>query len=239
MFCCVLLAADCAQALVGGAPAATEDIARSVVGLVGPRKSFCTATVIARDLLLTAAHCVQAATSYRVQFKDAGGAAQFGEVTTIARPPEFRMGPSPITTSADLALVKVVQPFPAHVGRAALGLAHPVWPGDRFLVIGGGIPFRGLRETGFNRSAVLVASGPYLPLHMFLIDPSGKDIGACSGDSGSPVFEAKNEGAKVVGVVSWAGGPHNTKGCGGVTGATPLAPYRAWIETTIRQLDGG
>jgi secreted trypsin-like serine protease len=72
---------------------------------------------------------------------------------------------------------------------------------------------------------------------MLLIDSSGKDIGACSGDSGSPVFETKNEGAKVIGVVSWAAGPYNTKGCGGLTGATPLAPYRAWIEETIKKLD--
>jgi hypothetical protein len=194
--------------------------------------------VITRDLLLTAGHCVQPGTSYRVQFKDADGVQQFSAVATIERPPQFKTGLPGITTSADLGLVKAIQPFPPNIGRAALGLASPpVWPGDLVLVIGGGIPFRGLRETGINRSALLVATGPYLPLRMLLIDPLGKDVGACSGDSGSPVFEIKNEGAKVVGVVSWAGGPGNTKGCGGITGATPLAPYRAWIEEMIRKLD--
>jgi hypothetical protein len=217
---------------------ATEEISRSVVGLVGPHNSFCTATVITRDLLLTAGHCVQPGTSYRVQFKNADDVRQFSEVATIERPPQFKTGRPGITATADLGLVKVVQPLPPNIGRAALGLASPpVWPGDLVLVIGGGIPFRGLRETGINRSALLVAAGPYLPLQMLLIDPLGKGIGACSGDSGSPVFEIKNEGAKVIGVVSFAGGRDNTKGCGGVTGATPLAPYRAWIEGTIRSLD--
>jgi hypothetical protein len=182
---------------------------------------------------------VQPGVSYRAQFKGADGARQFSEVATMQRPPQFQTSLSGITTSADLGLVKAVRAFPPNIGSAAVGLVSPpVWPGDRFLVIGGGIPFRGLHETGINRSANLVATGPYLPLQMLLIDSSGKDIGACSGDSGSPVFETKNEGAKVIGVVSWAGGPHNTKGCGGLTGATPLAPYRAWIEETIRQLDG-
>jgi Trypsin len=238
VFGCALIGADCARALVGGAPLATQEIARSVVGVVGPRNFFCTATVITRDLLLTAGHCVQPGTSYRAQFKDADGVRQFTDVTTIERPPQFKIGGTGITTKADLGLVKVVQPFPPNIESAAVGLVSPpVWPGDRFLVIGGGIPFRGLHETGINRSAILVATGPYLPLQMLLIDSSGKDIGACSGDSGSPVFEPKNEAAKLIGVVSWSGGPHNTKGCGGLTGATPLAPYRAWIEGTIGQLD--
>jgi hypothetical protein len=239
VFGCALGGVDYARALVGGAPVATADIARSVVGLVGPHNSFCTATVIARDLVLTAGHCVQPGTSYRVQFKNAHGVRQYSDVAAIERPPQFNTGPPGVIASADLGLVKVVQPLPPNIGRAALGVASPpVWPGELVLVIGGGIPFRGLRETGINRSALLVATGPYRPLQMRLMDPLGKDTGACSGDSGSPVFEIKNEDAKVIGVVSWAGGPDNTKGCGGVTGATPLAPYRAWIEETIRQLDG-
>lgn len=239
LFGCALLGIDCARALVGGAPLATADIARSVVGLVGPHDSFCTATVISRDLLLTAGHCVQPGTSYRVQFKAADGARQFSEVAATERPPQYKIGVPGTAVRADLGLVKAVQPLPDIIGRAALGVASPpVWPGDLVLVIGEGIPFRGLRETGVNRSALLVATAPYLPLQMLLRDPLGKDVGACLGDSGSPVFEIKNRGAKVVGVVSWAVGPDNTKGCGGLTGATPLAPYRQWIEETVRQLDG-
>jgi hypothetical protein len=46
---------------------------------------------------------------------------------------------------------------------------------------------------------------------MLLIDPLGKGVGACCGDSGSPVFEIKNEDAKVIGVVSFAGVPTKPK----------------------------
>jgi len=219
---------------------ATEDMARAVVGIVGPHDSFCTATVIAQDLLLTAGHCVQPGISYRAQFKDTNGVRQFSDVTAMDRPPQFKAGPPGTPISADLGLVKVAQSLPANVGIAAIGLAKdPVWPGDRFVVIGGGITLRGLHETGVNRMATLVAMGPYLPLQVRLIDSSGRDMGACLGDSGAPVFQTQPDGAKVVAVVSWAAGPNNTKGCGGLTGATPLSPYRTWLEGTISRLENG
>ena len=47
-----------ALAIVGGAPPAPENLARSVVMVVGSFGTLCTATVIAPDLLLTVAHCV-------------------------------------------------------------------------------------------------------------------------------------------------------------------------------------
>src|SRR5450631_3647854 len=58
-FCCLMLFDDGAGAIVGGAQFAADDLAHSVVGIVGSRNSFCTATAIAHNLLLTAAHCVQ------------------------------------------------------------------------------------------------------------------------------------------------------------------------------------
>ena len=40
----------------------------------------------------------------------------------------------------------------------------------------------------------------------------------------------------VIGVVSWASGPSNTEGCGGLTGVTPLELYRGWIVETARKM---
>jgi secreted trypsin-like serine protease len=85
--------------------------------------------------------------------------------------------------------------------------------------------------------ALLIAASRYLSPQMLLIDPLGKGVGACLGDSGSPVFEIKNEDVKVIGVVSFAGSLDKTKRCGGLTGAIPLAPYREWLEGTIKQLE--
>ena|GEM_PF-1425046 len=245
--CILLFIAGLAQGLVGGAQWATDGIARSVVGLVGPSPSFCTATAIARNLILTAGHCVQSGTDYKVQYKDINGSRKFAAIVDWERPPQFVV-PETGPPTADIALVRLANSLPDDVGVATLDLQrHPVWPGDRFIVIGGGIGLKGLHETGNNRVATLVATGPFTNLQIILIDSSGNQIGVCSGDSGSPVFQSQTDGAKVIGVVSWAGarnkkkwaGARNNKtGCGELTGVTPLAPYHRWIEETVRKLSG-
>jgi secreted trypsin-like serine protease len=60
-------------------------------------------------------------------------------------------------------------------------------------------------------------------------------LGACTGDSGGPVFEDRPGGAVLVGVVSWSTGSGGSAGCGGLTGVTPLTLYRDWILQTARQ----
>jgi hypothetical protein len=60
---------DDAGAMVGGAPPAVAGIARSVVlilGSYGSSSTACTATAVGRDLLLTAAHCVQPGADYKL-----------------------------------------------------------------------------------------------------------------------------------------------------------------------------
>jgi hypothetical protein len=62
--------------------------------------------------------------------------------------------------------------------------------------------------------------------------PQKEGLGACTGDSGAPVFA---NGA-IIGVVSWSTGPRNAAGCGGLTGVTPLALYRSWITDSAKLL---
>jgi hypothetical protein len=235
IFLCLLALDERAFGLID-AKLAAGDIARAVIGILGPHNSFCTATAVARNMLLTAAHCVQPGSTYKAQYKDGSGLRQFSDVADLEQAPQYKVGTPTNPPLGDLALLKLANPLPENVGVALLGLRGPtIWPGDRLTVIGGGIPFRGLHETGINRAATLVATGPYTNLQLRLVDSSGQEVasGACFGDSGSPVFQADTNGDKVVGVVSWAAGPNKTKGCGGITGATPLSPYRQWIEGTI------
>ena len=56
--CLVILPVSGLTAMVGGAPPADSAIARHVVLLVGSRGNSCSGVAIARDLVLTAAHCV-------------------------------------------------------------------------------------------------------------------------------------------------------------------------------------
>jgi secreted trypsin-like serine protease len=84
-----------------------------------------------------------------------------------------------------------------------------------------------------------VATGRPGTLQVRLVDPVGQGtregLGACTGDSGGPVFEDQQAGPVIVGVISWSTGPNGNDGCGGLTGVTPLTLYRDWVLQTARQ----
>src|SRR6201996_4955428 len=81
-----------AGAIVGGAAPAPEAIARSVVTIVGSRGNFCTGSVIAPSLVLTAAHCVQPGADSRIGKYGADKTPQLQDVKSVAVHRGFRMG---------------------------------------------------------------------------------------------------------------------------------------------------
>ena len=102
--------------------------------------------------------------------------------------------------------------------------------------MGYGLAGNGNTGIGTLRSAALVATGQPGNLQLRLFDPATKGtrlgMGACTGDSGAPVFE----GTALTGVVSWSTGPNLEDGCGGLTGVTPINLYRGWIIDTARKM---
>src|SRR6202040_1123745 len=123
---------------------------------------------------------------------------------------------------------------------AALGVPQvPIVVGSRFTIAGIGVTISGEGSSGGTiRLAGLVATGQPGTLQIRLVDPVAKGIrdglGACTGDSGGPVFEDGPAGAAIIGVISWSTGPNGSAGCGGLTGVTPLTLYRDWILQTAR-----
>jgi hypothetical protein len=145
--------------------------------------------------------------------------------------------------SADVALLQLAEPIPnSKVVTAQLGVpAVPISAGNRFLVAGIGVSRRGDGKSGGTvRSASLVATDRPGNLQIRLVDPAvgnkREGLGACTGDSGAPVFEDQNGRVVIVGVVSWSTGANNTAGCGGLTGVTPLTLYKNWVTETALQL---
>lgn len=221
-----------ARAIVGGAPAAA-DVAAQTVLIVSTRGASCTGTVLAADLVLTAAHCVAPAADYAVAVLG-DGAPKLIPAARIAVHPRFDADqfqtrrPTP-----DLALVKLAEPLPARFRTARLaggdGLPEK---GASFLLAGYGVAADGApKSAGTLRTVALPSIGTTGGIMVRLSAPGGS-AGACTGDSGGPAFR---DGA-VAGVTGWATGPGGSRGCGGVTGVTLVSIHRDWIEATARSL---
>jgi hypothetical protein len=228
-------------AMVGGGSAPSPAAAGAVVTIVGSHGNSCTGTLIARDVVLTAAHCIAPGTTTKiVDYKSRP--PRLLDIRRTAVHPQFDMQSLLAhRATADVALLQLASPLPAQ--PAALGGAlMPITVGMRLTVVGMGVAIAGDgRSGGVARAASLAVTGRPGTLQIRLVDPSTNNaragLGACTGDSGAPAF--LDSGAVIAGVVSWSTGPNNASGCGGLTGVTPLALYRDWILKTARSWGAG
>ncbi|QIO31036.1 S1 family peptidase [Bradyrhizobium sp. 1(2017)] len=234
------LLATPAHAIVGGGTPQAEGVARAVVTIVGSRGNFCTGSLIAPKLVLTVAHCVQPGAEYKIVDRSVDGQPQLLNVRTVAIHPNFNIQAMQAhRATADVALLQLEIPLK---GKSTVAVGMPTIPirvGSRFTIAGIGVTTSGDGKSGgITRVAALVATGQPGTLQIRLVDPVTNGvrggIGACTGDSGGPVFEDRPNGAVLVGVVSWSTGPNGAAGCGGLTGVTPLTLYRDWILQTAR-----
>lgn len=235
-----LLLAAPARAIVGGGTPQTDGVARAVVTIVGSRGNFCTGSLIAPKVVLTVAHCVQPGADYKIVDRSPDGAPQLLNVRNVAIHPGFNMQAMQAhRATADVALLQLEIPLK---GKSTVPVGAPNIPiqvGSRFTIAGIGVTVRGDGKSGgATRVAALVATGQPGTFQIRLVDPVTNGvrdgIGACTGDSGGPVFEDRPNGAVLVGVISWSTGPNGAAGCGGLTGVTPLTLYRDWILQTAR-----
>lgn len=235
----VLLPAPAGAIVGGGAQAPPEGRARAAVILTGPN-GICTGVTLARNLVLTAAHCVPPGADYKLLEFDAARKPVLKDIASIARHPEFDVNAAlRHRVTADVALLKLAAPLNvAPAPLAPAGGAAAV--GDRYVVAGYGVAAPGDgKSAGTLRVATLIVTGQPGSLQFRLVDPvtlgERAGLGACTGDSGAPVFRNVGGTLAVAGLVSWSTGPQLSDGCGGLTGVTPLTRYRPWIVEQARK----
>ncbi len=210
--------------------------------VVDQRGDLCTGTVLTRDLVLTAGHCVAAHRDYQVKTFQTGETIA---VRGIALHPHFDLAAYAASrATADVALIKLAAPLSELVQPAKLAPARRVAVGETLTVAGFGVIAAGTdRGLGVPRMATLIVTGKPGALQIRLFDAATHNaragLGACTGDSGAPAFEPTSEAGvgQIIGIVSWTTAPHDEEGCGGLTGVTPLLLYRNWIVETARKFN--
>jgi hypothetical protein len=226
-------------ALVGPAREAPE-FAPYVVSVLdksgggnGGGASFCTASVIAPDVVLTAAHCVSNLSNTRVFFRGDHSQLVLVDIASIAVHPEFRpkIGRKQLI-SIDLALLRLAEPLPPTFKPVELTDAGPVATGQPFRMAGFGRADESVSGTsGVLRAGILVASRPKSPVLVWLTDPDGTGLGGCTGDSGAPILAIGQPA--LVAVAIRAKGNNGNSG-GGMTEAVLIGPQMPWIRKTLQ-----
>ena len=228
-----LVLAGPAQAVVQGR--ADGSLSRHALMVLNDRGAFCSASLIAPTVLLTAAHCVTGASAYRVHYKDAGGQPVMLEPAKIAVHPGYDSGAvKGRRRSIDMALVRLSAPLPGFVPIGLSGSGRP-GPNERLTVGGYGLGTEGVAVSGGQfRTAELGVIEPFGPssILVWLTDPAtgrnASGAGACQGDSGGPILDAGG----VVAVTVWAEGAGKAR-CGALTQGLLVAPQRAWIDGVL------
>ena len=198
------------------------------------KSGFCSGVVIARDIVLTAAHCVTNPANLRVHFRDASGEPVLLKVAEVAIHPGFRANAKEARLrTVDLALVRSAEPLPASFAPATLDDSGIIEAGASFTIAGFGIARENAPETsGTLRNGALVARLPLSKVMLWAKDRDASGTGACTGDSGAPIFDAT--GTKVVAIAAWADGAGKAF-CGTFTQGNLVAPERGWINGILQR----
>lgn len=208
------------MALLGGTdPAAAQQRTTSLTGLGGANEAlvwqavgrldandvgFCTATLIAPDLVLTAAHCVYSPTSnaplnaedltFRAGLRNGTSAAE-RPIAQIEAHPGYRPGRGSTVENIrhDVALLRLEMPIPTHVLDPFVLFDERFAKGPVSVVSYG----RGRAELP-SRQAVCRMFDHHQGVVLM-------DCDVTFGSSGAPVFSHKNGRGQIISVVSSVG----------------------------------
>ena len=222
-----------ANALVGDSQVAAPDAAPGAVMVLkqdGAGSGFCTGVALSRTAVLTAGHCVHGARELAVNV-GGYGKPNLIAVSRVSVHPEFVPDAARRRVrSIDLAIVQLAAPLPAVVTLARLAAHGGVKAGERFTIAGFGLAREGDgRSGGRLRVGVLEAREPISKILLWARDPNAKGFGACTGDSGGPIFAADGS---VAAITTWSTGAGKRR-CGAITQGALVAPQRGWIERVL------
>ena len=223
-----------AQAIVGPARdgSAYRDRIVMILNRGAEGSGFCTGVVMSPRVLLTAAHCLRAPKDMLVVYRDDTGRPVTFRVSRSQRHPAYRADAiQRRVRSVDLGLVEIETPLPNSFNATPLA-TRTAEVGESVEIAGFGVALERQPKTGgVPRAATLRVSDPLSKIVLWAKDPGDQGLGACAGDSGSPVFASDGS---VLAIVAWTKGA-GARDCGILTQGLYVAPETPWLSTTITE----
>jgi hypothetical protein len=246
-----LLAAAClpthaSNYIVGGEDVLPKDpLQSSTVGIFEPSGdghtgSLCTGTLIRKNMVLTAAHCVSGGVNPAVIFgRDLHApTAVHRTADAVAVNPTWNKKAGKGMDQGDIALVKFPGGLPPGYKKIPLVQKdEEIHRGGKVILAGYGISDAG-KKTGagkLRRTEVSIAKNRRGKSEMILDQTRGH--GACHGDSGGPAFINSGGKLRVAGVTNRSYPNRAPDDCAHKSVYTKTPAYKSWIGKTERKLN--
>ncbi len=233
-----LMLPQSAHALVGVSQPGGAAGAHTVMVLKASRSGpgNCTGVIIAPRTILTAAHCVAGAMDIAIYVSKQATPSPLRSSRIAVHPQYVPDAIRKRVRSIDLALIRTSAPLPAAIAPIRISAGEPVRLDQQFIIAGFGV--RDERDPSLDgelRAGKLAARSPLSSILLWAADPSRRGLGACTGDSGGPIFDATL--SSLIAITVWSTGSRGSK-CGEITQGILVGPQKAWIEKTLRQWGG-